>query len=86
MARFTVSKAKQEFPELVERAATSGKRTIVARRGRPVAALVPIKDLRLLERLARKTMDRNDVEDARTALAEPGENISWEKVKSDLGL
>jgi len=30
--------------------------------------------------------DRLDLEAARRSLAEPGENIPWEKVKSDLGL
>lgn len=30
--------------------------------------------------------DRLDVEAARRGLAEPGENVPWEKVKADLGL
>jgi hypothetical protein len=39
-----------------------------------------------LRRAERAEMDREDVEAARAALAEPGENISLEQVKKELGL
>ena len=51
-----------------------------------MAAVIPIEDLRLLERLAREEMDRLDLEDARAALAEPGKNVPLEVVKKELGL
>ena len=86
MTRLNVSKAREEFSEIVNRAAYGKERTIVSRRGRDLAAVIPIDDLRLLERLAREEMDRIDIEDARTALAEPGENIPLEQVKKNLGL
>lgn len=75
MTRLNVSKAREEFPELVNRAAYGKERTIVSRRGKDLAAVIPIEDLHLLERLAREEMDRLDIESARAALAESGRNI-----------
>jgi len=74
MTRLNVSRAREEFPELVNSAADGKERTIVSRRGKDLAAVIPIEDLRLLKRLAREEMDRLDIESARAALAEPGEN------------
>ncbi|SPF40012.1 Antitoxin of toxin-antitoxin system Phd [Candidatus Sulfopaludibacter sp. SbA4] len=88
MARLNVSKAQEEFPEVVNRAASGGERTIVSRRGKDVAAVIPIEDLRLLERLAREEMDRIDIEEARAALKEAEEKgtIPLEEVRRRLGL
>jgi prevent-host-death family protein len=73
MTRLNVSKAREEFPEVVNRAAYGKERTIVSRRGKDLAAVIPMDDLRLLERLAREEMDRIDLEDARAALKEAKE-------------
>jgi prevent-host-death family protein len=70
MTRFNVSKAREEFSEVVNRAAYGKERTIVSRRGKDLAAVIPMDDLRLLERLGREEMDRIDLEDARAALKE----------------
>jgi hypothetical protein len=51
------------------------------KRGRAVAALIPIRHLKLPERLE----DEVDVREARKALKEGG-LIPWKKVKKDLGL
>ena len=73
MTRLNVSKAREEFPEVVNRAAYGKERTIVSRRGKDLAAVIPIEDLRLLERLAWEEMDRIDLDDARAALKEAEE-------------
>ena len=86
MTRLNVSKAREEFPEIVNRAAYAKERTIVSRRGKDLAAVIPIEDLRLLERLAEDEMDRIDLEDAHAALAEPGANIPLKQIKKELGL
>jgi prevent-host-death family protein len=85
-ARVTVSRARNEFPELVNRAAFGNERFIVSRRGKDLAAVIPIQDLCLLERLAQQEMDRVDIEAAHRALAEPGQNIPHARLKKQLGL
>ncbi len=70
MGRLSVSKAREEFADIVNRAAYAKERTIVSRRGKDLAAVIPIEELRLLDRLARKEMDRQDIRDARAALKE----------------
>ena len=70
MTHLNVSKAREEFPEVVNRAAYGKERTIVSRRGKDMAAVIPMDDLRLLERLAQEEMDRQDLKDARAALKE----------------
>ena len=57
---------------------------MIQRRGKPVAALVSMDDLRLLEALEA----RLDFEAARKALADPKnrKRIPWERVKASLGL
>jgi prevent-host-death family protein len=85
MARVSVSKARDEFPELVNRAAYGGERTVVSRRGKDLAAVIPMEDLRLLEKLAREEMDRQDIEAAHAALAEPGENSPLRDFMRELG-
>ena len=88
MTRLNVSKAREEFPDVVNRAAYGNERTIVSRRGKDLAAVIQIDDLRLLERLAREEMDRPDLEDARAALKEAEEKgaIPLEEARKRLGL
>jgi prevent-host-death family protein len=81
MPRLSASKAREEFAEVVNRAAYKGERTLLHRRGKDVAAVVPVADLVLLEEIE----DRMDLDAAREAMKEPG-TVSWEKVKKDLGL
>lgn len=87
MKRISVSKAREEFPELVNRAVYGNERTIISGRGKDLAAIIPMDDLRLLERLAQQEMDRLDIEDARAALKEAEENgtISLRDLMRDLG-
>lgn len=82
MTRLSATEARQEFSEAINRVAYGGERVIVHRRGKDVAALVSIEDLRFLEELE----DRMDVEAARAAMAEEGESVPWEQVKAELGL
>ena len=74
------STARSEFADLINRAAYAGERVIVHRRKKPVAALVPLSDLELLEQLE----DRIGLEDARKRLNEP--TVPWSKIKKDLRL
>src|ERR1017187_9863990 len=71
MTRLNISKAREEFPEVLNRAAYGKERTIVSRRGKDLAAVIPMDDLRLLERLAQKEMDRLDLKANASAISIP---------------
>ncbi len=49
MERLAVAKVRREFSETVNRVAHEGRRVILLRNGKDVAALVPIRDLEALE-------------------------------------
>ena len=83
MAISTV-KAREQLSTVINRAAFGKERVVLTRRGKEVAAVVPIEDVKLLEELE----DRIDLEEARAALAEAKSKgtIPWKKIKADLGL
>ncbi len=82
--KISAARAREEFSDLVSRAAFAKERHVVTRRGKAVAAMVPIEDLELLEELE----DRIDVLDGLQAMAEAQEHGTkrWEDVKAELGL
>jgi prevent-host-death family protein len=79
-------KVRQEFAETVNRVAYGGERIVLHRRGRNLAALIPLEDLALLEELE----DRRDAEEARRVLAaakaKREKPIPWALAKKKLGL
>ena len=79
-AKLTASEARQNFSDILNRAAYGGERVIVHRGKKPVAAVVPMEDLEMLEQIE----DRVDLEEVRKRLKEP--NIPWSKIKKELGL
>ncbi len=81
LAKLTASEARQNFSDILSRAEYRGERVIVHRGKKAVAAVVPIEDVELLERLE----DEIDVAAAREALKDP-RTIAWEKIKKDLKL
>ncbi len=84
MTTLSTVKARENFSDLVNRSAYGKERVVLTRRGKGVAAVVPIEDLNLLEAIE----DRLDLEDIEKALADPENKraIPWDKVKKDLGL
>jgi prevent-host-death family protein len=83
MASVSVAEARETLAETLNRVTYRGERVVIQKRGKPVAALVPVEDLRLLEQLE----DRLDLEAARQALAEAkGRRIPWPTLKRQLGL
>lgn len=82
MARkVNATQARQEFSDIVNRAAYGGERVVLHRRKKPVAAVVPIEDLELIERIE----DELDIKSAQKALKEKG-RVPWTKIKKQLGL
>ncbi len=82
MTSLELSDARQKLADTINRVAYGKERILLRRRGKDVAALVPVEDLALLEELE----DRSDVEAARAALAESKERISYEQARRKLGL
>jgi prevent-host-death family protein len=78
----SVSQARESFAELVNQAAYREERVIITRRGRAIAAIVPIEDVAYLERLE----DQYDLKVAEEARADGGETIAWEEIKEEFGL
>ena len=68
MTRLTIMKAREELPEIISRAAYGSETTVVSRRGKDLAAIIPMEDLHLLERLAKEELDRIDIADALASL------------------
>ena len=84
MTTLSTVKARENFSDLLNRSAYGKERVVLTRRGKGIAAIVPVEDLNLLEAIE----DRLDLEDIEKALANPEnkESIPWKKVKKDLGL
>ncbi|MFU2210944.1 type II toxin-antitoxin system Phd/YefM family antitoxin [Solidesulfovibrio sp. C21] len=83
-SRMSAADARERFAEVVNRAAYGKERIIVSRRGKPVAAVVPMDDLLLLLGLE----ERGDIEAVREAEAEAVREgtVAWETVKRECGL
>jgi prevent-host-death family protein len=80
--QLSTSAARSQFADIVSRAVYAGECTVIYRHKKPVAAVIPISDLKLLERLE----DEIDIADARKARQEKGKNIPWEQVKKKVRL
>ena len=83
LKRVSVRKLRNEISDNLNRVAYGHERLVVERRGKDIAAVVPLEDLKLIEAME----DKIDLEEARRILADPKEKpIPWEKVKKELGL
>jgi prevent-host-death family protein len=80
MAEISVTEARDQLGELVNRATYSEERIVLTRHGRAVAALVPLAVLRDLE----AAEDAADLEAARLAAVDAGPNVSHAQVLADL--
>jgi len=81
MPDISTGEARDNLATVVNRVAFGRERVTLTRRGKPVAAVIPLEDLELLEALE----DRLDLEAAREAMREPGA-VPWEQIKAELDL
>lgn len=51
MADMTTTEAHQDFGELLERVSTGNERVLLRRDDQPIAAMVPVEDYEMLERI-----------------------------------
>ena len=84
MHRLNTSDARERLAEVLNRVAFAKDRVRITRRGKEIAAVVPIEDLELIERLE----DELDLREAEKALAEAEEKgtIPLETLREELGL
>ena len=82
MIRISASKAREHFSDTINRVVYRGERIILYRRGKSLAAVVPIADLAALEQLE----DQRDLEAAKKALAESHERIPYERLRREFRL
>jgi prevent-host-death family protein len=78
--RVTISEAREDFAETLNRVAYRGERIILHRREKNLAAIISMEDLMLLEELE----DQSDIKAAREALAESDERISFDEILKGL--
>ncbi len=79
----TTVSARQHFSDLINRVAYGKNRILLTRRNRPLAAVVPIEDVALLEAME----DRDDLKAARAAIREVKRKgtTPWPRLKKELG-
>jgi PHD/YefM family antitoxin component YafN of YafNO toxin-antitoxin module len=90
MPTITPAQARKSFTATLARVTVGRERIIVERDGKAVAAIVPVEDLELLDRLVGEIEDRALAEMAlereRSAKARGDRPVPWRRVRKDLGL
>ena len=82
MRKISTADARKKLANIVNRVAFGKEAFILTRRGEPLAALVSVDDLKVLQELE----ERMDVDEAWQARAESEETVSWEELKKELDL
>ncbi len=84
MVKVEATAARKDFSDYISRVQYGSERVLIGRRGKDVAVLVPVEDLRLLEMVE----DQIDIDAARKALANPKNKVRvpLAQVKKRLGL
>jgi prevent-host-death family protein len=86
MTKLAASQARDAFADTLNRVAYRGERIVLRRRGKDLAAIVPIEDLKLIQKME----DEIDVRAAKKALADmkrKGQKpIGYARVRDRLGL
>ena len=80
----SVSEARDALADILNRVAYGGERVRLVRRGREIAAVVPVRDAELLEAIE----DEMDLAAVREVLADPesAQRIPWEEIRTGLDL
>lgn len=83
MNSIAITNARASLSELINKVAFGKERVSLTRQNKPVAYLIPVEDMQLLEQLEDKA-DLLELENDLESLAEPA--VSIESVKSELRL
>lgn len=83
----TISQARSQLAEIIDRAVTQRQPVFLSRRGRRIAAVIDADDLDRLIELAEDMTDIRAAEEARREMRQTGATpVPWDEVKADLGL
>ena len=74
----SASSARQKFSKIIDAVRVAGERILITQHGRPVAAVIGVEDLELLQLLE----DHMDVAEARRRIREPADKISLEDLRN----
>ncbi len=77
--KLSIVDLRRQISEIVNTVHYQGERVVLTKHSKPVAAIVPMDDLKLLDALE----DRLDLTEA-TAILADGEFLDWEEVKAKL--
>jgi prevent-host-death family protein len=84
--RHSCAEAREHFEDLLDRAVKHKERVLLTRRGKPVAALVPIGDVEFLEAIE-DVLEAEEYRRAKEKFEHSGEvAIPWERIKAELGI
>ena len=82
MTTVTITDAKQHLGDLVEHARLRDEATVITKSGKEAAVLISLRLWEVLQKL----QDRADLLEAEAVRDEPGEDVSLDQIKKDLGL
>jgi PHD/YefM family antitoxin component YafN of YafNO toxin-antitoxin module len=80
MATPIVGNVEEDVSKALDRVVSEGERVVLHVEGVGMAALISTDDFALLDELE----DRQDFEDAKASLAEPGESITLGELRAEL--
>ena len=86
MNRLSVGEIRKDISACLNRVAFGGARIVVQRRGKDVAALVPLEDLVLLEKLEERLDVEAALEAEASAAGKGHQPVPWDEIKAELGL
>lgn len=89
MLHLPVSEFKNEIAETLNRVMYAGERVLLQRHGKDVAALVSMKELRILDEIEAIEDEQDIVEAAkiiRRIKSGEGTVVSWDDAKKELGI
>ena len=82
MTSLSIRKMRETLSDTMNVVAYRGERIIVKRRGKEIAAVVPIADLDVL----RKMEDKMDLKILKAELKKKNQSVPYDKVRKELGL
>ena len=86
MTQISLKSTCDDLSAAFTRVTQDDERIVLEYQGKPIAALISMRDLELLERLTEELEDRIDRQEIEKALQEPSDPIPYEVFRKELGL